>query len=131
LIYQYQIYLICCLAPGIHRHQGTHPCCWNLGSLLETRIEEEDGIEERKEGNEEKEAEAERAQDKETEATEEEEEEGETEEQVVLTQGAPAVTLNLRLQTQGTGDVTTATAYADKRKLLEATCSVSGTRWKP
>jgi hypothetical protein len=50
LIYQYQIHLICYLAPGIHRHQGTHPHRWNLCSQLEAKIEEEDGIEGRKEG---------------------------------------------------------------------------------
>jgi hypothetical protein len=65
------------------------------------------------------------------EKTEEGEKEGEIEQQVVMTQAVPAVTLNLRVQTQGTRDVTTAAAYADKRKLLKARCRLTWTRWKP
>jgi hypothetical protein len=48
-----------------------------------------------------------------------------------MTQGVPTVTRNLRVQTQGTGDVTTAAAYANRRKLLKARCRLSWIKWKP
>jgi hypothetical protein len=97
---------------------------------LGTRLEREKDKQERKERNEAEQAGVEMVQNWVIEETEEEEE-GEAENQVVMTHGVPAVTLTLRVQTQGTGYITTAATYTDRRVLIKERCRFSWTKWKP